>query len=113
MADYLVTEDEVRGIIDTDIADLEPFIKTAHIDIKDTAYPESRKAIIELWAAAHFTAIREKTLTSKTVEGDKENYGWKKGEGYKATRYGQQALDLDYKNELGPGSKEVLVKHTG
>ena len=110
----LVTDSDVKGIMDTDISDLTPFIDTAHTDVQELSYDEERKTKIELWLSAHFVELQEKELDSKTVEGNKESYGWEKGKGYEATRYGQTALALDRGSELSGGEeKDVHFKHTG
>jgi len=103
--------------METDLTNLDPFIQTAHTEVSELSYEEQRKTQIELWLAAHFVLLRERELDSKTNKDQKESYGWEKGKGYEATRYGQQALALDKGNELSSGadspSSDVAFRHTG
>lgn len=109
----LVTDDEVKEILDTDIADLTPFIDTAHLEVKDLTYSDDRKIQIEKWLAAHFASVRDSELDSKTVDGNREDYAGETGQGYESTRYGQQALSLDVEGQLGSGSKRVSFNYVG
>lgn len=109
----LVSDEDVREILDTDLTDLTPFIDTAHLEVKNLSYSEERKVQIEKWLAAHFASIRDKEVDAKVIEGDREDYAGETGRGYESTRYGQQALSLDVKGELGSGTKRVSFDYVG
>lgn len=110
-----VTEDEVKEILDTDLDNLQPFIDTAHLEVQELDLSDDRAAEVEKWLAAHFAAIRDKRVESKSIEGNREDYAGETDMGYNATQYGQQALLLDTSNELGsePNTENVKFKHTG
>jgi len=114
MANF-VEESDVKEILDTDLDNLTPFIDTAHLDVKDLEYSDDRLAQIEKWLAAHYAAIRDKRVESKSIEGDREDYAGETGMGYNATQYGQQALMLDKEGQLDTttDTKDVKFKHTG
>lgn len=101
--------------METDLDNLTPFIDAAHLEAKDLPLDDDRKAQVEKWLAAHFAAIRDKRVESKSIEGNKEDYAGKTEMGYSATQYGQQALMLDTSGQLGssPDSNPVKFKHTG
>lgn len=111
----LVEGTDVREILETDLTDLTPFIDTAHLEVKDLDLDDERKAQVEKWLAAHFAAIRDKRVESKSIEGNKEKYAGKTDMGYKSTQYGQQALLLDTSGGLegSPDTDVVKFKHTG
>ncbi len=102
----LITQDEVKVIIDTDLTDLTPFIAAAHIivseDLKNKGFTNRRLTEIERWLAAHFVAMREDgaRLTGKEVGDAQYTFGGELGEDLKFTRYGQQALVLDTSGTL-------------
>lgn len=110
----LVTEDDVRGIFDTDIEDLGPFITSAHALVEDLSYDEPRKIEIEKWLTAHLASAMDRELTSKAIEGNEESYAGEYGQQLAATLYGQQAMVLDTGNELSSsGAKDVKFKYVG
>ena len=102
----LVTQDEVKVIIDTGLTDLTPFIAAAHIivseDLSNKGFTNRRLTEIERWLAAHFVAMREDKARLTGVEtGDSQyTFGGELGEDLKFTRYGQQALILDTSGTL-------------
>src|SRR3990172_8340214 len=95
-----VTEAEVKKLIETSL-DVTPFILTASLivteDLADSGLSIDRKKQIELYLAAHYTALTEGRgglKVSKT--GDSlESYQGKFGSGLNMTRFGQQAVSLD------------------
>ncbi len=102
----LITDDEVKAIIDTDLTDLVPFIAAAHVivseDLTGKGMTVSRLTEIERWLAAHFVAMREDGARLTDVEtGDGQyTFGGELGQELKFTRYGQQALLLDNSGTL-------------
>ncbi len=96
----LVTDSEVKAIIDTD-RDTTPFIETADLIITEnfatSGLTTARLTQIELYLSAHFVAItEEKGNLSEHGKGDsKEKYSMTFDRGLAMTRYGQQAIDLD------------------
>ena len=114
MADNLVTEEDVQGIFDTDLDNLAPFINTAHNIVKQTSYDEGKRTDLELWLSAHLAAARDRRLSSKSIEGNREDYMGEGGKQLEATMYGQTVLTLDDANEIdSKGAKNVTFKHTG
>ncbi len=97
----LITDDEVKAIIDTDLTDLVPFIAAAHVIVSEELTGKgmsvSRLTEIERWLAAHFVAMREDSarLSGKEVGDAQYTFGGELGEELKFTRFGQQALLLD------------------
>ena len=96
----LVTDAEVKEIIDTELT-TTTFITTAHLivteDLGDAGYSSDRQKQIELYLAAHFTALMEEGggITRRRMGDSDESYALVKGNGLMMTRYGQQAMALD------------------
>lgn len=96
----LVTDSEVKQIIDTEL-DTTTFITTADLiineDLSDAGYSDDRLKQIELYLAAHFTALMEEGggITRRRMGDSDESYALVKGNGLMMTRYGQQAMALD------------------
>lgn len=101
----LVTDSEVKAIIDTAL-DTTTFITTAHLivteDLDGLGYSDDRLKQIELYLAAHFTALMEENggLTRRKFGDSDESYALVKGNGLMMTRYGQQAMALDTSGKL-------------
>ena len=101
-----VTDAEVKAIIDTSRS-VDPFIATATLLVNEelaasTTLSSERLQQIELYLAAHFTAITEErgALTSSEKGDASEEYGVEVGSGLNSTRYGQQAISLDTSGRL-------------
>ncbi len=102
-----VSDPEVKQIIDT-ARDTTPFIDSANLIVDESlvgltpALSAARLKQVELYLAAHFTAITEErgALTESETADSSEGYEVKVGEGLKATRYGQQAILLDSSGTL-------------
>jgi hypothetical protein len=98
-----VTEEEVKKIIDTELAEDEvtPFLRTASGLVTDLlgssdVLTAERLADIECWLAAHFVAVRDPRVKSETI--GKASFSYETAvvaDGLRATRYGQQVLLLD------------------
>lgn len=97
---YRVADDEVKKLIDTN-RDTQIFIEQAHLvvneDLSGKGLSEDRLKAIELYLAAHFTALtEERGGLTKFKNGDAtEEYMLNKGQGFAGTRYGQMAMDMD------------------
>ena len=95
-----VTDNEVKKIIDTN-RDTSIFIDQAHLvvteELLSKGLSEDRLRSIELYLAAHFTALTEERggLTKFKVGDATEEYMLVKGSGFAGTRYGQMAMDMD------------------
>jgi hypothetical protein len=101
----LVSDDEVKALIDTQ-RDTRPFIATAHIVVSEQligkGLSDDRLKQIELYLAAHYTAVSEEhgALKSSKMGESTDVYDLNVGEGLKLTRFGQQALSLDTSGTL-------------
>ncbi len=116
----LVTQTEVKEIIDTDLTDLTAFIAAAHIivteDLASAGFSNERKTEIERWLAAHFVSMKEDSgrLTGKETGDSQYNFGGELGKGLQFTRYGQQVLLLDSSGTLAAkGSVSALFTVNG
>ena len=96
-----VTDTEVKAIIDTD-RDTTPFIDVATNVVDTHVAPEESDATIlkqvELYLAAHFTAITEERgglLRSDIGDETREIVSDVYDKGLSMTRYGQMAMTLD------------------
>lgn len=111
-----VNPGDVRDIIDTELKDsqVNAHINTAHLVAgRITSLPEATMKMIELWLSAHFVAITDPELKSESVGGEwSTSYNVKTpGEGLEATRFGQQAIELDTSGTLvESGTKEAIFQ---
>ncbi len=114
---YRVTDKEVQEVVETS-RDTKPFIETANLIVTEhlvsaaPAAPLSTGMLkaIELYLAAHFTALTEErgSLIRSGVGEAAETLSDIYGEGFKSTRYGQQALALDTTGVLAALSNQKL-----
>ena len=101
----LVTDNEVKAIVDTE-RDTTPFITIAHLVVSEQLSGKSlsteRLTQIELYLAAHYTAITEERGSLKSIKmGEStDTFDTQSGQGLKLTRYGQQAISLDTSGTL-------------
>ncbi len=103
----LVTDSEVKTVIDTS-RDTTPFITVADLlvteELSDKGLSDARLKQIELYLAAHFTAITTEKggLVYQKMGDSEEQYDFKSGTGYglNLTRFGQQAMQLDTSGTL-------------
>ena len=114
-----VTTSEVKEIISTALTDLDPFIQTANALINDALSEEISAGTVssailfemELWLAAHFTAIRDPQAKSEKVGQAAIAYWGQSGKGLESTPFGQQALAIDPSGMLSNlGAKKAEVK---
>lgn len=101
----LVTDSEVKAIIDT-TRDTTPFITIADLiiteQLSDKGLSDDRLKTIELYLAAHYTAITEERGALKSIKiGEAtDTFDSQAGQGLKLTRYGQQAISFDTSGTL-------------
>ena len=116
---YRVTSTEVKDIIETDLIDLDPFIKTANAVISDALSADITAGDVgaailkemELWLSAHFVAIRDPQVKSEKVGEAVVTYLGQAGKGFQGTTYGQQATAIDPTGRLSQmGMKRAEVK---
>lgn len=111
-----IVEVDIREIIEVaDSLNLSSFLTTANLirteDLADKGLSEARLDQIELYLAAHFTALRDEhgALKSSETLSAKDSYFGDYGRGLRATRYGQQAILMDTSGTLAvlaePSSK--------
>jgi hypothetical protein len=111
-----VNPGDVRDIIDTELTDsqVNAHINTGHLVAgRITGLAEATMKMIELWLSAHFVAISDPELKSESVGGEwSVSYNVKTpGEGLEATRFGQQAIELDTSGTLvESGTKEAVFQ---
>lgn len=101
----LVTDNEVKALIDTE-RDTTPFINIAHLVVSEQlsgkGLSTDRLTQIELYLAAHFTAVTEErgSLKSIKIGESTDTFDTMAGQGLKLTRFGQQAISLDTSGTL-------------
>jgi len=104
-----VTPTAVKEIIDTDLTDarINSFINMAYfatirlIDELDECGGGDALCEIQLLLAAHFITVYQRQPKSESIGGEYSvTYLGADGEGFKASIYGQQAIDLDCSGEL-------------
>lgn len=102
-----VTAQEVQAIIKvSDDADLQPHIEAAMLivdeDIVGNGLTDARLKQIELYLAAHFTALTQELgglISDKTLNAEAD-FSDVYEAGLKSTRYGQQAINFDSSGTL-------------
>jgi len=100
---YVVSADDVKEIIDTDLADtiIDAYILSANYAVteilgSDTTLSDGHKETIVRWLAAHLiAATREQQIQKAGAGGANVTYQGMTGKGLEATLYGQQVLALD------------------
>lgn len=100
-----VTGEMVKEIIDTTLTadEIHPFIQAATLivdQLTELSYTEDLQREIERWLSAHFVAIRDARTTSVGFGDATASFEGKTGMGLEHTRYGQQAMILDFKGRL-------------
>lgn len=100
------TATAVKKLVETDSAiiaadaDMDPFIEAANSIVTDVCVPlgygDTKLELIERWLSAHFYAIRDPRARSESVEGISQSVEGATGLHLNHTRYGQQAMLLDY-----------------
>jgi hypothetical protein len=118
-----VTKTDVEKILEIDsaITDVDAFIETANLLMKnagleDTDLDETTLTNVELWLSAHFIAIRDPRIASEGAGSVSASYQHKLGTGLESTMYGQQAVALDTSGKLKllvTGSAEDIATSSG
>jgi hypothetical protein len=112
--------DDVRAMLQlppADSTDLSPFLDSAEVvvteDLVGTLMTDERKRLISIYLAAHFAtlAIERGGLTRLKTGTSEEEYNTLFGrsdQGFRLTRYGQQAVALDTSGILDLMSRQSL-----
>lgn len=101
-----ITAADVLAIMDVKptLTVLTPFINAASSLVTrvcgDAGYSDDDLALIETWLAAHFVAIRDPRLSSRSVGSASGSYQGQTTMMLSATTYGQQAMLLDTEGGL-------------
>lgn len=97
-----VTPAEVAEIIEYDttkITSITAFITVADLMIDNTIdttlLDTATLKEISRWLSAHFLSMRQREMSSQSIEGTSDSYSTKVDFGLKLTRYGQMAIALD------------------
>jgi len=110
-----VTDTQVKEIIQDITFDTSPFIDTANVIVNEHLVPQISSVDlltrIELYLAAHFVALTAERggLVRSTFMDAAESYANVYKTGFRSTRYGQQALALDYTSTLTAISSDKLT----
>ena len=109
-----VTPAELRKILDTDDRrwpDLTPFITAANALVTAvctaSGYPDSLLKEIEKWLAGHFYCTPEPLAVVAKIGESQDTYESKVDLYLANSRYGQQAMILDYKGNLAGVSNSM------
>lgn len=109
-ADAVVTADELKEIIDTDLTDsrLHNFINMAYattlplVGQLSSCGGSTTLKQIQLLLAAHYLTMYERSVKSQSIGGEwSVTYALQDGEGIKSSLYGQNAIALDCSGTLG------------
>lgn len=110
-----VTDIQVKEIIEDVTFDTSNFIDTANVIVNEhlASKISSTELLtkIELYLAAHFVALTAErgALVRSTFMDAAESYANVFKGGFRSTRYGQQALALDYTSTLQAVTKDNLT----
>jgi hypothetical protein len=96
---FRTTDTLVRGIIETDTADLTPFIRPANILVNKgpatKITDDDQLTEIETWLSAHFCCMLDPRTEASKVGPIWDKFESKVDVGLEMSRYGQQAMLLD------------------
>lgn len=111
-----VTDAEVKELFDDDVGfSTDSFIDTANVIVNEhlqgTITSTELLTKIELYLAAHFVALTFERggLVRSSAMDAAETYADVFESGFRSTRYGQQALALDYTSSLSALSRDKLT----
>jgi len=115
-----VTAEEVKQIIDTDLADaiVDAYILGANHTVTevlgdDTDLSDGHKKEIERWLTAHLiAATREQQIQKAGASGANVTYQGMTGKGLEATLYGQQVLAMDTTGKMAAAMSKQKVSLT-
>lgn len=113
-----VTDADVLAIIDTELADLSPFITAAHLLVEQylgtCGLDPALLKEIERWVSAHYVCSRDPRKRSETMGDASVTYETAmqgENKGLYATSYGKQAITLDPTGSLaGMGMKSASME---
>ncbi len=115
----LVTPEDVAGIVlvDEDTwPDLDPPIEAATLLVTEvcgsSGYADSTLTVICRWLAAHFYAVMDPQSTYEQAGSVSIKFESAVDLGLNLTRYGQQAMLLDYKGNLAALNANTLSGKT-
>ena len=101
MAKPRITAEEVKGVIDTKVANLAPFIAIATLvvdnNLLEAGLSDDTLKQIELFLACHYVSLREPTIASERI-GDSNVVHYRpgvKGSNLMSSDFGQTAIQLD------------------
>ncbi len=119
---WRVTEEDVRGIVDTDEKfSIAPFIDVAtaltdYVSAQDNGSVLNAALLkeIEKWLSAHFYAIKDPQSTEKKTEEASAKFQGQTAMGLDSTYWGQMAKSLDVSGTLATlGKKKVGFEWLG
>lgn len=100
---------KVKGIIETEISDLSPFITAANLTINEQIpvanVTDELLTEIETWLAAHYLTAHSPRAQKEQIGPTRITYEGQTGKGLEGSRYGQRAISLDSTGELGNSSQ--------
>jgi hypothetical protein len=96
---------------------LSPFITTANVLINSvcllSGYTDELLTVIEMWLSAHFVRINFAEVQKEVMGRAQTEFLMKNDLNLAQTRYGQQAMVLDFKGNLASISKANDPTKTG
>ncbi|KKN70646.1 hypothetical protein LCGC14_0429190 [marine sediment metagenome] len=112
---WRVTEEDVRGIVDTDEAiSIAPFLNIAtaltdHVSAQDSGGVLNAALLVEIekWLAAHFYAIKDPQYIEKKTEDASAKFQGQTAMALDSTYWGQTAKQLDVSGTLAALGKTV------
>jgi hypothetical protein len=115
----LITPEDVAGIVQVDEdtwSDLTPPIEAAEMLLAEvcgaSGYADPTLSIIGRWLAAHFYAVMDPQSTYEQAGPVSVKFESQVDLGLNLTRYGQQAMVLDYKGNLAKLNATTLSGKT-
>lgn len=101
MTTFRTTPAAVAQIIETVAGtNFVPFIEVANNVVNNYCvnhgYDGTTLELIERWLAAHFLAVMKPKAIKEVIGEAEDDYGTKIGEGFRATRWGNQATRIEF-----------------
>lgn len=106
------TEAAVRGIIlriDSTLTDVTPYIDAANNLVTQhcSTLDDDTAELVERWLAAHFLVMNNERIESEEVRRIRRSFQHKLDLGLNQSKYGQQAMLLDYSGGLASWQAKV------
>lgn len=96
--------DDLLQEIEDEVIDLQPGIDAGHNLVDsvclESGYTDKTLELIERWVSAHYCAVQLPKQKQESVKGLTTTYEGQSGLGLNFTRFGQQAMILDYAGNL-------------